>query len=146
MRAVVLERLAHERVDVDALPAELNLVLGDARDVEQTIDHPDQVTDLPVDDLGRPHGRLVARGEVFEHVEVRSDRGQRIAQLMREHGDESALALVGLAQLIDQATLGGDVVAHRQDLADLPRPESSSGTTVHWRTDRRPSGSVTARS
>ena len=56
---------------------------------------------------------------MLEDVEGGANRRQGVAQLVREDGDELALAAIGLAQLVDQVPLGGDVLAHHQQLVHL---------------------------
>ena len=46
------------------------------------------------------HRLFAARRAVLEHVQAEPDRRQRVAQLVRQDGDELALALIGLAQLL----------------------------------------------
>src|SRR4029077_11599116 len=101
VRAVVVDRLAYPVVEVQALSLELYLALGNARDVEQVVHHPDEVPDLPIDDVPRAGRQRGARLTLLEDVEAGSYRGQRVAQLVREQGDELALATIGLAQLVD---------------------------------------------
>ena len=77
-RAVVLQRLAHDIVEIDQLALELDLVLGDACDIEQIVHHPHQVLHLAVDDLqGSPGG--IARRRVPDDVKAGPDSRKRIA-------------------------------------------------------------------
>ena len=50
------------RADVDDFLAKLNFALADAGDVEQIVDEPGELFDLPLDDLRRPLERLVKFG------------------------------------------------------------------------------------
>ena len=52
----------------------------------------------------------------LEHEQAGLDPGERVAQLVREHRDEIALAAIGDADLLEPLPLRGDVVAHREDL------------------------------
>ena len=70
----------------------------DARHVEQVVDQPRQVLDLARGDVARRGlARLVGAGEL-RRTAPRCDRGERVAQLVRERGEELVLAPVGLAQ------------------------------------------------
>ena len=86
-------------VQVDAAPAELEGPAGDARHVEQVIDQPHQVAELPVD------GGLVVRGSAgvgpraLEQLQGHGERCQRVPQLVRQHREEFVLALVGDLEL-----------------------------------------------
>ena len=78
----------------------------DARDVEQVVDQPGHVARLAPDHLlGQPsHLRVIlAQPQKLGGIE---DRGQGIAQLMGEHGEELVLAAVAL----DQPTVEAGVV------------------------------------
>ena len=101
------------------LSAKLNLVSRDTRDVEKIVHHAGEVIDLSMDDPAGVGGRIAPGSTVLEDVEAGSHCRQRVAELVRQHGDELTLAAVRFAQLIDQASLRRDVVAHRQDLLDI---------------------------
>ena len=95
---MVLHRLAHELAEIDALALQLHLAAGDPRHVEEVVDEPGQVGDLPLDDLPGPLRLLAAGHRAAEDVEAVSDRRERIAQLVGEHRQELGLAPVGLGQ------------------------------------------------
>ena len=84
---------------------------GDARDVEQVVDHAREVRDLALDDAG---ARRVARAVAARHhLERGDDRRERIAQLVAEHREELVLRAVrdlGLAQRVARLAEQADVV------------------------------------
>ena len=49
-----LDRLLDDRFDVQQLVPQLDLAVDDARDVEQVVDEPTQMLDLPLNDLLAP--------------------------------------------------------------------------------------------
>ena len=82
-----------ERIDggqLDALRPELDLAAADPRDVEQVVDQPRELPDLPLDDLAAPVLDVLGL-RVHQELDGVGDRGQRIAQLMGQHGQELVL-------------------------------------------------------
>src|SRR3989442_15688650 len=63
----------------------------DARDVEQVVDEPDQVLHLP---LRHVEEALSSGDGRAEQLEAREELGERVAQLVGEHGEELVLAPV----------------------------------------------------
>ena len=61
---------------------------------------------LPLDHLTRAANRGRIGGALGEHVGDVADRGQRIAQFVRQHGEEFVLAAIGFTQRLRVA--GGD--------------------------------------
>ena len=112
---MVFDRVPHDLPELQGLSAKLNLVSLDTRDVEKIVHHPGEVLDLSIDDPAGVGGRAASRNTVLENVEAGSYCRQRVAELVRQHGDELSLAAVRFAQLIDQASLRRDVVADRQE-------------------------------
>ena len=101
--AVILGRAEfHGRVDeageFEALLAQFDLPLRDARHVEQIVDDPHHVGHLAVEHL--PRARRLGRVAVGapQHLERESHRGQRISQFMRQDAEELVLPLVDQAQ------------------------------------------------
>jgi hypothetical protein len=114
-RTHLLDRVGDHVLEVELAKLEFDLAAGDARDVQQIVDQRRHVAGLARDDLA---GALHHRGidiEVREHGRGRDDRRQRIAQFMRQHGQELVLALVGFAQRRDQVVL----LRHRLAQLDL---------------------------
>src|SRR6185295_19576796 len=67
-------------------------------DVQQVVDQPGEVDDLPLDGLASPRPLLVGGSEGAHDVEAGADRRQWVAQLVAEHGQELVLAPAGLAE------------------------------------------------
>jgi hypothetical protein len=77
---------------------QLDLVPSDARDIEQVVDQPRQVRCLPLQDAAHlPDGRRLVRPGAKNRRDV-EDRGERIAQLVRQHGEKLVLAPVRCQQ------------------------------------------------
>ena len=100
MRPRFEQRLRHlhraqQRIgDFHRLLAQLDLAARDARYVEKIVDQARQVRRLPLEgaelrDLGAAQAHELDRGR---------DGGERVAQLVAQHGEELVLAPVGLAQ------------------------------------------------
>ena len=92
----------------DALQPELDLAAGDARDLQQVVDQPDHVVDLPVHDLERRLERSLGLRQ-RQRLQRVANRRERIAQLVRQRGQELVLAPVGLLQRGIGALAGADV-------------------------------------
>ncbi len=78
-----------------------------------------QVSDLAVDDHLSTARLIAARCGAIEDVETVSDRRQRVAQFVRQHGEKLVLASIGLAQLLvgrTQGRLGLHALHGRGDL------------------------------
>ena len=118
-------RELHRRVDegcqVQPLLAKLDLPLRDPRHVEQIVDDPDQVGDLPIEHLPRPRAFSRLAVGALQQLEREAHRRQRISQFMRQDAEEFVLSLVDQAQgfRIDAQRLGlprvGDVVHCQED-------------------------------
>ncbi len=96
---------------------------GDPRDVEQVVDHPHHVLDLPlhhaVDAVKRRPG---IPGQPHQ-LEAGAQRRERVAQLVRERGEEFVLTPVGVAQAFARLHLFGDVGEQDRDAALLGCPD-----------------------
>jgi hypothetical protein len=79
-------------------PAQLDLAVRDARDVEEIVHQTGQVTGLAAQGLLYADARLVPAGQRLLHGQGGPDRAQRVAQLVGEHGQELVLATVRLRQ------------------------------------------------
>ena len=86
------------RLQLDRLLLEHDLAAGDPRDVEQVVDHPRHLLDLVLDHLDRPLEVGAAQALDLHDLDGVADRGQGIAQLVGEHGEELVLAPVGLPE------------------------------------------------
>jgi hypothetical protein len=108
-RPARLERARRDDAEVDGLAAEPEPALGDARDVEQVVDQPHELADLAVDDVAAPRDDRGVLGLRAHELDDVADRGQRVAQLVREHRQEVVLAAVGVAQRLLEPHGLGDV-------------------------------------
>ena len=121
-----LERARRDVGEQDRLLAERDLPARDARDVEQVVDQPDQVPHLPLRHLEEALSSGDARAE---ELEARAERGERVAQLVGEHGEELVLAAAGffqrLAGLLEVVDICGGA-----DPADEAAGEFLVGSTV----------------
>ena len=79
---------------IDRLLAQRNLVAADSRHIEQVVDQVSQILRLPVNDLeqlvSRFAGRHLPQGNCV------ANRGQRVAQLVGQHGQELVLLPIGV--------------------------------------------------
>jgi hypothetical protein len=82
--------------------AQCDLAARDAGNIEQIVDQPGQMDDLPLDDFLRPTYPRLGRFQAGEDMGGVADRRQRVAQLVAEHGEKLILAPVRL----DQGLLG----------------------------------------
>ncbi len=99
---------------------QLDGAAGDARDVQQVIDQPGHVLDLPFDD--GPHTGRDAGVALGEREELRGgpDRGERRAELVREHREELVFPPVGLEREIGRLLpLDRDRCRVREERDDL---------------------------
>ena len=94
LRARGLDRVLEHLLERDRPAAELELAGGDARHVEKVVHQPHEMAELAADDLPGARGVLPAA----VHLERVPHRGQRVPELVGEHGQELPLALVHLAQ------------------------------------------------
>ena len=92
-----LDGTVEDRADVDDFLAKLNFPSADAGDVEQVVNEPGELFDLPLDDLRGPLERLVKFGLSCDEHGV-ADGGERVSELVGEHREELVLAAVRLAQ------------------------------------------------
>ena len=93
-----LQRSLDDRRWIERHALDLDLALGDPRQIEQVVDQLGELLGLALHDAKRVTdlGPVVASepGNVDRDLE----RCQRISQLMRQRGQELVLALVGLEQ------------------------------------------------
>ena len=140
-RLDALDGVGDERLRRDQLAAEHDLAPGDPRDVEQVVDEPGHVPDLPAHELDRPVEvslALVLLGvPLAEHLECVIDGGQGVAQLVGEHRQELVLLAVGpgellgpLSQLAFQPPPLLDVVEDQDDAADRGAVAADRGRRV----------------
>ncbi len=92
------ERGTPPRVEAQRLALQHHAAARDARHVEQIVDEVREVAGLPFDHLARAAHRRRIGDALGEHVGDVADRRQRIAQFVRQHGEELVLAPIGFAQ------------------------------------------------
>ena len=99
-RARHLDRLGDDVTDLDGLGPELDLAARDARDIEQIVDQPDQVSGLALDD--RPlflEHRFAAQAHELQRGQ---HRRQGIAKLVSQHRQELVLRAIGARRLVGE--------------------------------------------
>ena len=99
-RPVRLERALHQAGQLAHAALQLNLPGGDARDVQQVVHQAHHVPDLPLHHPSHPLHRVAAVAAEPNQLEAGADRRQRIAQLVRQHGQELVLPPVAFEQLL----------------------------------------------
>ncbi len=105
-RARALNSPLDDGAQNERLLAKLDLAARDARDVEEVVDQPGHVLDLPLDDLARARdaNRLVL---VDAHdLQGRGHRRERVSELVAEHCEEFVFAAIDLGELVDLAPQG----------------------------------------
>src|SRR5262249_7536775 len=97
---------------IDLFYLQLDLPASDSRNVQKIIHEVDKVTDLAVDNVCRPlHLRLV-KLEFLQHFDCASDWCQRIAELMRKHGEKFVFAAIALLNaLVEHRIFQGNSTA-----------------------------------
>jgi hypothetical protein len=88
---------------------QLQLSRTDAPDVEQIVDQAHQVRELPIHHVERAAQRRILGGGKACDLQPIAQGCERIAQFMRQRGEEFVLAPVGIAQRVFGALLFGDV-------------------------------------
>ena len=92
------QRPLDQRVDADRLLAELNFSLADPRDVHQVVDQANHLPHLPIHGAAELlHLLAIVFGMGPQRQRV-ADRGQRIAQLVGQRGQEFGFVPVGFFQ------------------------------------------------
>ena len=93
------ERLPREVAQIEVLFLEHDLSGGDARQIEQVVHQPREMTRLALDELRM----LVIEMPVFVvHLRREENRAERIAQLVSEDGEEPIALVNALFQLVHQ--------------------------------------------
>ena len=112
----------HQGFDRDLLADQRDLALGGAGHVDQLFDQAAEPADLALEDLAQADQDRVAALERAQHARGVGDRRQRVAQLVREHRQELALAPLGQAQRLHafgQALLELLALVDLDDAADI---------------------------
>jgi hypothetical protein len=101
VRAARLERHVHHRLERHALAAQLQAPARHALDVDQVVDQARELLDLALDHALAPGHFRVLRAFAAKDRGGVAHRGERVAQLVRERGQE----LVFAALLVEQRLL-----------------------------------------
>ena len=88
----------HQAARRVGLPAQVDLVGGDAGDIEEVVDKSHELSDLALNDLmrARRHGRRRTGLETFQR---KANRRERVPELVRQRRQELVLPLIRLLQL-----------------------------------------------
>jgi hypothetical protein len=105
---------------LDPRQAELDVPSADAADVEKIVDQTHEVRQLPLRHGPDPADRLGAGAGLLHHLETGPQRRQRVAELVRKHGEELVLPPGGVAERVLGAPAVGDVDAGRLHLGRPP--------------------------
>src|SRR5262249_4941105 len=106
-RLLDIERLTGQVAQVETLLLEREPSEADARDVQQVVEQPRQVPRLPAQDLEQP--RAIGLARALQSLEPVRHRAERIAQLVRQHGEKLvAMALLGLERLEQARRVEGE--------------------------------------
>ena len=98
-RAAALDGPIQDRRQVNGLPVQVDEPSRDAADIQQIIDQPDHVLDLPLDHFGGVADLFMDVSSLMTDQAQRvGNGGQRVAQLVGEHRQELILALIGLLE------------------------------------------------
>src|SRR5690606_20134547 len=81
----------------------------DARDVEQIVDQPGQVLQLPAQQLARPRQHALGQLRLTEQIDAALHRRERVAQLVGQDRDELILAARRLAEQRFRSLALGDL-------------------------------------
>jgi hypothetical protein len=92
------ERRGHHVLETHHFAPQLDAAVGDARHVEQVVDQVREMAGLAFQHLAGALHRGLVRWIAAQDVGYVTDGGERIAQLVREHGQELVLAPVVLQQ------------------------------------------------
>ena len=95
--------LAHQRKQIERLAAKLQLPMRYAGEIQQVVDEPAQLMNLPIDDVHRGTGQLIMPSQSFEDFATQGNGCEGAAQLMRQNGDKVVLRAVLLLGIHAQA-------------------------------------------
>ncbi len=85
--------------ELDALLAQLDAIVGDAVEIEQVVDQPYQLLQLPLHRIERMRSPFGAPARALENFERVAQRSERIAELVRQRGEKFILAVVGFGKI-----------------------------------------------
>ena len=105
-----LDRELQTSADIDHFALQLDAALRDPGHVQQVVEQSTKMHGLPLDDADERPLTLVLY-ESRQQLRGVGDRRDRIAQLVREHGEKLVLAAIGVFQRRLQAALLRDVLS-----------------------------------
>ena len=105
-----LDRELQTSADIDHFALQLDAALGDPGHVQQVVEQASKMRGLSLDDADERPLALVLY-ESRQQLRGVGDRRDRIAQLVREHGEKLVFAAIGVFQRRLQATLLRDVLS-----------------------------------
>ena len=117
--------------------SELDLASRDPGDVEQVVEQAGHVLDLPLRRSRAPDRAWRVVAVEADHLQGVTDRRQRVAELVRQHGQEFVLAAVGLRagrrRVASSSSIRrlGDVGDDAEGTGDR-LPVVGIGSTVTW--------------
>ena len=93
-----LNGLFDDALEKYRLTTQDKLIAGQTRYLQQVFNEPHHVTNLTGQDGTRLMRRRTVLAGYFQHLQGAQDRRQRIAQLVRQHGQKLVLAAIGPLQ------------------------------------------------
>ncbi len=97
-RPVRLDGTADDGGDFHGLQPQLDSAGGDPRDLQQVVDEPHHVIDLPLQHFQHAIGSRVVAARQPQDIERIADRRQRIAELVGQRRQKLVLAAVSLKE------------------------------------------------
>ena len=108
-RARLFDRVGDHALQVQPRHVERDQALGDARYVEQVVEQVVHVARLAVDDGAGLDGQRLVGAAHRQDLGGGADRGERVAQFVRQHRQEFVLVAAGLLQRLGGAHPFGDI-------------------------------------
>ncbi len=131
-RARRLDRAGHDGSQVDALAAELDLVLRDPRHVQQIVGQPHEMQHLPLHRRAGAFDDVGVAAREAHHFDRGADRRERVAQFVRQGREEFVLAAIGVAQAHLGPLAERQIDAHADAAVDRPvRVEERLDVILH---------------
>src|SRR5271165_2735644 len=100
------DRPSYHGPQVERFDSKFDLALADACDVKQIVHQPRQLLNLTIDDIRDLLELSIARTPDAEEMNRVTDRGERVAQLVPEHGQELILAAACFLKGAQRTRLG----------------------------------------
>ena len=139
-RTARLDREGHDGRDVNRLLLEPDLAAGHPRDLLQVVNQLAELAQLVVDHVAGPAQVGVVHAALLHDPQGIADRGQGIAQLVTQYGQELVLAGIGLGELPDPGLAATEVVLEPPRVCGRARPHDHDRirVRVHVARDRVP--------